>query len=187
MSALFGEVEPQQDEEKPTMFSSNVISSVKVMLLTGVLASSILVSSVVAQSVAPASKLAATPAHSRYQPNHFAGRAGKYYALIWGIDSLSVKTVESGEIIRFSYRVLDADKANPLNDKKVEPALNDPQAGVSLVVPALEQVGLLRQTGTPKAGMSYWMAFSNSGMHVKRGDHVDVVIGKFRANGLVVE
>jgi hypothetical protein len=55
------------------------------------------------------------------------------------------------------------------------------------VVPALEQVGQLRQSATPKAGMSYWMAFSNSGRRVKRGDRVDVVIGQFRANGLVVE
>jgi len=40
-----------------------------------------------------------------------------------------------------SYHVLDADKAKALNDKKDEPSLIDPQAGVSLVVPALEQVG----------------------------------------------
>jgi hypothetical protein len=31
------------------------------------------------------------------------------------------------------------------------------------------------------------MAFSNSGRRVKRGDHVDVVIGHFRAKGLVVD
>ena len=102
---------------------------------------------------------------------------------------LSVKWTESGEIIRFAYRVLDGDKAQALNDKKSEPSLIDPQAGVKLVVPSLEQVGLLRQTptGKPEPGKSYWMAFSNKGRHVKRGDRVDVVIGKFRAQGLVVE
>jgi hypothetical protein len=31
------------------------------------------------------------------------------------------------------------------------------------------------------------MAFSNKGRHVKQGDHVSVVIGKFRADGLVVD
>jgi hypothetical protein len=31
------------------------------------------------------------------------------------------------------------------------------------------------------------MAFSNKGRPVKRGDRVDVVIGKFRAEGLVVD
>jgi hypothetical protein len=110
-----------------------------------------------------------------------------YYDFVWGVDSLSVKWTESGEVIRFSYRVLDAERAKPLNDKRAEPSLIDPQAGVKLVVPSLEKVGQLRQSSTPIAGKSYWMAFSNKGRPVKRGDHVDVVIGKFRAEGLVVD
>jgi hypothetical protein len=110
-----------------------------------------------------------------------------YYQGAWGVDSFRVKWAESGEIIRFSYRVLDPDKAAALNDKKAEPALIDPQAGVSLVVPSLANVGTLRQSSTPQAGMSYWMAFSNKGRLVKRGDRVDVVIGHFKAEGLVVE
>jgi len=110
-----------------------------------------------------------------------------HYGLVWGVDGLSVKAVESGEIIRFTYRVLDADKAKALNDKKYEPSLIDPQAGVKLVVPSLEQVGQLRNSGTPEAGKSYWMAFSNKGRVVKRGDRVSVVIGQFRADGLVVD
>ena len=102
---------------------------------------------------------------------------------------LSVKWTESGEIIRFAYRVLDGDRAQALNDKKSEPSLIDPQAGVKLVVPSLEQVGLLRQTptGKPEPGKSYWMAFSNKGRRVKPGDHVNVVIGNFHADGLVVD
>jgi hypothetical protein len=123
----------------------------------------------------------------RYQPNRFAGRAGKYYELVWGVDSLGLKTVESGEIIRFTYRIVDADKAKALNDKKSEPVLIDPKAQVKLVVPSMEKVGQLRQSSTPEAGKSYWMAFSNKGRLVKRGDHVSVVIGKFRADGLVVD
>ena len=35
--------------------------------------------------------------------------------------------------------------------------------------------------------MTYWMAFSNPTLAVKRGHRVDVVIGSFRANNLVVE
>jgi hypothetical protein len=128
---------------------------------------------------------AGTP--TRYLPNRFAGRAGVYYKVAWGIDSLSVKWAESGEIVRFSWRVLDAEKAKVINDKKAEPALIDPQAGVSLVVPAVENVGQLRQSATPEVGKSYWMAFSNKGRRVKRGDRVNVVIGTFRAEGLVVD
>ncbi len=116
-----------------------------------------------------------------------AKRAREYYALIWGVDSLSVKTVESGEIIRFTYRVLDANKAKVLNDKKNEPSLIDPQAGVKLVVPTLEKVGQLRQSSTPEAGKAYWMAFSNKGRYVKPGHRVNVVIGNFRADGLIVQ
>jgi hypothetical protein len=141
---------------------------------------------------APAKKPAASAkkpvaAPSRYKPDRFAGRAGSYYKLVWGVDSLGVKTVESGEVIRFSYRVLDPDKAKTLNDEKTEPSLNDPRAGVSLVVPSLEKVGKLRQVETPEEGKSYWMAFSNKGRLVKRGDRVNVVIGQFHANGLVVD
>ncbi len=122
-----------------------------------------------------------------YRPDRFAGRAGKYYPLVWGVDSLVVKWAESGEIVRFSYRVLDPDKAATLNDEHVEPSLVDPARGVSLVIPNMENVGKLRQTMRPDAGKSYWMAFSNKGRPVQRGDHVSVVIGQFRADGLVVD
>jgi hypothetical protein len=124
---------------------------------------------------------------SHYLPSRFAGRAGTYYRLVWGIESLSVKTVESGEVIRFTYRVLDPGKAKALNEKRNEPTLIDPQAGVSLVVPQMEKIGQLRQTAPPEAGKSYWMAFSNKGRMVKRGDRVEVVIGPFRAENLVVD
>jgi hypothetical protein len=106
---------------------------------------------------------------------------------MWGVDSLRVKVAESGELVRFDYRVLDPEKAAALNDKKAEPELYDAEAGVKLVVPQMEKVGKLRQSSTPKVGMTYWMAFSNPTRAVKRGHRVDVVIGSFRANNLLVE
>jgi len=126
-------------------------------------------------------------ATKRNLPNRFAGRAGVYYKAVWGVDSLSVKWAESGELIRFSWRVLDPQRAMVLSDKNIEPALVDPQAGVSLAVPVMEKVGQLRQSQAPESGRSYWMAFSNKGRIVKRGDRVDVVIGPFRAENLVVD
>jgi hypothetical protein len=114
-------------------------------------------------------------------------RAHIYYEGVWGVDSLTVKYTESGEIIRFSYRVIDPEKAAMLNDKKTEPSLVDPQAGVKLVVPQMEKIGKLRQSSAPIADKSYWVAFSNSGRRVRPGDRVDVEIGNFRAQGLVVE
>lgn len=136
-----------------------------------------------APSPKPAS--AGTPVH--FVPNGLPGRANIYYAAIWGIDSLRVKVAESGELIRFSWRVLDPTKAAELNDKKTNPLLLDSQAGVKLVIPTMEKVGQLRQSSTPVADKSYWMAFSNPGQRVKRGDYVSVVIGQFHAIGLVVE
>lgn len=124
---------------------------------------------------------------SPYQPDRFAGRAGRYYAAAWGIDTLSVKLIESGELIRFSYRVIDPVHAAPLNDKRLVPSLIDQSRGVSLVVPEMENVGMLRQTPPPKETRSYWVVFSNKGRLVKRGDRVDVVIGPFHANNLVVD
>jgi hypothetical protein len=173
------------------MIESNGLAGKNPMLLACILAGGILVPPVGAQTAAPAPSPAATAAAAapyRFQPTKFSRKAGIYYGIVWGVDSLSVKTLESGEIVRFSYRVVDADKAKALHDKKVEPSLIDPQAGVNLVVPSLEQVGQLRQASSkPEAGKSYWMAFSNSGRLVKRGDRVNVVIGPFRAEGLVVE
>ena len=124
---------------------------------------------------------------SRYRPDRFAGKAGRYYKVVWGIDSLTVKLAESGDLVRFSWRVLDPVKARVLNDKRLEPALVDPQAGVSLTVPAMEKIGQLRQGAPPEQGKSYWMAFSNKGRRVKRGDRVNVVIGDFKGEGLAVE
>ena len=168
------------------MFHHAGNSGRKGVLLAGILGSSILVFQAGAQTTSqPANPKPAAP--RRYRPNPFAGRAGRYYALMWGVDSMSTKWTESGEVIRFSWRVLDAEKAKALSDKKSEPSLIDPQAGVKLVVPSLEKVGQLRQSSTPEAGKSYWMAFSNKGLHVKRGDRVGVVIGRFRVDGLVVE
>ena len=58
-----------------------------------------------------------SPTH--YHPNRFSKRAEMYYGAVWGIDSLTVRTAESGELIRFHYRVLDSSKALQLSDKKV--------------------------------------------------------------------
>ncbi len=163
------------------------------LILLIVLASGIFVSTARAQSAqaekspAPTRTASGVAVPTRYLPNRLPKRARMYFGGIWGVDSLRIKRVESGEIIRFSWRVLDADKAKELNDKKAEPALIDPQARVSLVVPSLEQVGQLRQSAPPEAGKSYWMAFSNQGRLVKRGDRVSVLIGQFRVDGLVVE
>ncbi len=129
--------------------------------------------------------IAGTP--SRYLRNKLSAHAAMYYGAIWGVGSLTVKAAESGELIRFSYQILDTNKAKPLNEKTNSPFLIAPAAGIRLSIPSLEKVGQLRQSSTPEAGKFYWMAFSNPGRKVKRGDRVDIAIGQFRAEGLIVE
>jgi len=125
--------------------------------------------------------------HSYFRTTSANPHAKNFYELVWGIDMLKVKSVESGQMIRFSYQVLDGGKAAQLNDKKATPYLVDDKASVRLVVPTMEKVGQLRQSSTPEAGRSYWMVFSNKGKVVKPGDSVSILIGKFRADGLFVE
>src|SRR5437763_674821 len=143
------------------------------LLVAAFLSSTTVALSFHAQSAAmPAGTPAKTSRPSHHKPNPFSKRAESFYGMFWGLDSLTVKTVESGALIRFSYRVLDPQKAKPLNDEKNDPSLADPKAGVKLVVPSLEKVGKLRQVSTPEAGKVYWMAFSNKGGFVKPGDRV---------------
>jgi len=180
-------------KRKPTVLARRIILVETGMLLAGILASGILVSSVVAQTgtstqTAPAVKPAADMTPYRNQPDLIPKRAAAFYESVWGIQEPSIKAVESGILLRFSYRVLDPAKAKPLIDKKIEPSLESPEKGVSLVVPLMEKVGKLRQTPDElEAGKTYWLAFSNSGRVLKPGDRVDVAIGNFHARGLLVQ
>jgi len=167
-------------------------SKIYSMLLAGILAGSIFVPGMASQSAKPgATETPAQPAApapaTRFKSTQLPARANEYYSSVWGVDSLIVKAVESGELIKFTYRVLNPEKAKLLGAKTAEPFLIDPRAGVKLVVPTMEKVGQLRQSGNPVEGKTYWMAFSNKGRYVKPGHHVDVVIGQFRAEGLVVQ
>jgi hypothetical protein len=170
------------------------------ILLAAVFAGSTVISAGGAQSpqgqeqvAQPAAKpaVASTPVASspyRNQPARISKQEAAIMESVWGIQDPSVKAVESGVIIRFSYRVLDPEKAKPLNDKKLAPVLESPEKGLQLVVPTMEKVGQLRQAPEKiEAGKSYWMAFSNPGRPIKPGDRVDVVIGSFHARGLLVQ
>jgi hypothetical protein len=110
-----------------------------------------------------------------------------FYRKQWGVDDVAVRATASGILIRFSYRVVDARKAALINDKTKSPYLIDEKTGLALQIPAMENIGLLRQTAAPVNGREYWMVFSNKGKFIKRGSRVDVMIGSFRIEGLVVE
>jgi hypothetical protein len=145
-------------------------------------------------SAAPAAAHPATPAApqkaakaSPFRPVSITPGAKSFYQSIWGVDNFLVRETASGNLIRFSYRVVDPKRAKPLGDKEVTPYLIGVRNHVMLQIPNLEQVGQLRQTGVAKAGEQFSMVFSNKGNLVKPGDRVDVIIGSFHADGLLVE
>ena len=179
------------------MFNSLKLRT-QVMLLGGCLAGGIFVSAAFAQTPAPAPQPAtpakaasATPVQHKVSPYSSKGsstHALEFYQTAWGVDSFAVKLVESGQLVRFSYRIIDVNKARSLTDKKNVPTLVDDTTHVKLIVPTMEKVGQLRQSSsTPEMGKSYWMVFSNKGRLVKPGDRVSVTIGRFHVDELLVQ
>jgi hypothetical protein len=138
----------------------------------------------------PAAVPAPTPAKPKTSPFHQqreSGKAQSFYASRWGIEDLHVRSTNAGNLIKFSYRVVNVELASVLNDKRNTPALVSERARVVLQVPVMEKVGPLRQSMPPEEGKEFWMVFSNKGNYVRPGDRVNVMIGSFHADGLLVE
>jgi hypothetical protein len=137
---------------------------------------------------APATEAAASRKSSPYSSSaKLTPKAEAFYSAAWGLDKLRVSSTSSGNLIRFSYRVSDPNRAQVLSDKKLTPYLLGQKSRALLQVPVMDKVGQLRQATALQAGQEYWMVFSNKGNLIKPGDRVDVIIGSFHANGLVVE
>jgi len=130
---------------------------------------------------------ASTVKPARYRTVGMPASAVRYYSQAYGVDQLSAKLAESGQLVRFSYRVTDAAKAAALHDKAAAPQMLDERVHAVLQVPVMEKVGPLRQAVAPEQAKSYWMVFSNKGNVVKAGHRVSVVIGQVRIDGLVVQ
>jgi hypothetical protein len=104
----------------------------------------------------------------------------------WGVEVVDVRHTAAGYMLEFRYRVLDAEKAKPLFERRTKPVLTHAETGAKLVVPTPAKTGALRNSNPPLAGRTYWMFFANPGKLVKPGEHVSVEIGEFRVAGLVV-
>lgn len=105
----------------------------------------------------------------------------------WGVKVLPIRLSAEGYMLDFRYRVLDAEKAAPLFDRKIKPYLVDEATGAILVVPEPPKVGALRNTRKPQPDRNYFILFANPGRYVQKGRKVTVVIGDFKAEHLVVE
>ena len=164
------------------------------MLLAGMLMGSLIVLPGTAHSVQEQVKHATTQAlafpaqhkTSPYRPG-VPNSAKNYEQAVWGVDNMLVRYMASGNLIRFSYRVTDPARAKALGDKLATPLLYGQRSRALLHIPVMDKVGQLRQSGTALAGREYWMVFSNKGNLVKPGDRVNVAVGPFHADGLMVE
>src|ERR1700692_394149 len=83
-------------------------------------------------------------------------RAERYRAGGYGVDHLQVRSIASGASLEFRYRVVNAQKAKNLSDKRANPYMLDWKSGAKLSVPQTEQIGQLRQAPTQEPGRHYF-------------------------------
>ena len=104
----------------------------------------------------------------------------------WGIRPLSIQLTAAGNMLDYRFRVIDPNKAMALMKRGDNVYLIDQASGMRFAVPRTK-VGPLRQTGSkPKAGKVYPILFTNTGMILKQGSKVTLVVGDFRMENIVV-
>jgi hypothetical protein len=135
------------------------------------------------KGAAKAPSVAASP----YQNTRGTAKSKHFYSEVWGVDKLRANYTSSGNLIKFSYRVIQPKLAKTLGDHENSPELIGIRSNAVLHIPTMEKIGQLRQMSAAEADKDYWMVFSNKGNLVRPGDEVSVIIGKFRADGLIVE
>lgn len=105
----------------------------------------------------------------------------------YGIRVESVSLTAAGHFIDFRYRVLDPEKAAALLDRNKSAVLIDQASKAELPVP-ITKLGPIRQTTRkPVKDRIYFLLFTNAGNLVKSGSRVDVRIGEFQAENIVVQ
>jgi hypothetical protein len=117
-----------------------------------------------------------------------AGPSASSIEEIWGIKVHGIRRTAVGYMLDFRYRVLDAEKAAPILDRRITPYLKVTKTGARLLVPQAPKLGSMRQTSfAVKADRDYFIVFANPYQTVAVGDQVSVVIGDFESQLLSVE
>ena len=119
------------------------------------------------------------------RPQH--PREKTYLKRTWGVEIVFVRQSAAGYMLEFRYKVLDAEKAMPLFERQSKPMLTHVESGARMIVPTPAKTGALRNSNAPLEGRTYWMFFANPGKFVDQGDLVNIEIGDFLVEGLVVE
>jgi hypothetical protein len=108
----------------------------------------------------------------------------------YGIQVEGLRLTAAGSMLDFRYRVLDAQKAAPFLNGKVQPALLDEVRGAKLGVPNTPKLGRIRQTSRNNVihtDRSYFIMFGNPGKALQSGDKVALLLGQVRITDLTVQ
>jgi hypothetical protein len=107
----------------------------------------------------------------------------------YGIRVESLRLTAAGSMLDFRYRVLDAQKAAPFLNGKIQPLLLDEARSAKLGVPDTPTLGRIRQTarnGVIHTDRSYFIMFGNPGKALQSGDKVALLLGQVKITDLVV-
>jgi hypothetical protein len=126
-----------------------------------------------------------TPAVSPHPAPH--PREKTYIKRKWGIEVMHVRQTAAGYMLEFRYRVLDPKKAKAVFVRRDKPVLTHIESGAQMIVPTPPTTGALPNSNEPIAGRTYWMFVANPGNLMKPGHRVDIEIGDFRVDRLIVE
>ena len=106
----------------------------------------------------------------------------------WGVEVLGIRRIAAGYMLDFRYRVLDAEKAAPILDRRITAYVKVAKTGTRLLVPQAPKLGSMRQTTfAVKADRNYFIVFANPAQTVGVGDQVSVVVGDFQTGNLTVQ
>jgi len=95
-----------------------------------------------------------------------------------GVDQLHIRRTAEGHLLDLRYRVVDPNRAASLLAKHNTAYVIHKNSGKRLPVPSTPKAGVLRTTGVPRAGRSYFALFTNPGGLARRGDRVAIVLGE---------
>lgn len=107
----------------------------------------------------------------------------------YGIKVEGLRLTAAGSMLDFRYRVIDAQKAAPFLNGKIQPYLVDETRTARLGVPDTPTLGRIRQTsrnGVIHTDRSYFIMFGNPGKALQTGDKVSLLLGQVKITDLTV-
>ncbi|HJP02293.1 MAG TPA: hypothetical protein QF764_11040 [Planctomycetota bacterium] len=106
----------------------------------------------------------------------------------WGVEVLGIRRIAAGYMLDFRFRVLDAEKAAPILDRRIPAHVKVTETGTRLLVPQAPKLGSMRQTTFDvKTDRNYFIVFANPSQTVRVGDEVSVVVGDFQTGDMTVQ